>query len=255
LHELSISLHSLSRVQTSKRWQQARLKANPKFFHDVMSSRRRCNSIQLLHVNGSQIQGVQNVREAVFDHFSSHFRKTTVERSGVESLRFRQLSLVEVGSLIRPFLLEEVKQAIWDCDSYKSPGPDGVSFGFIKQFWSILKGDFMRFVMEFHRNGRLSKGINATFTALIPKVASPQHMNDFRPISLGNCMYKVLAKILANRLSAVIRSVVSDCRSAFVKGKQILVANEVVDDACRLKKEMLLFKVDFEKAYDLVDFI
>jgi len=72
-------------------------------------------------------------------------------------------------------------------------------------------------------------------------------------------MYKVLAKILANRLSAVIGSVVSDCQSAFVKGKQILdsilVANEVVDDARRLKKEMLLFKVDFEKAYDSMDFI
>jgi len=265
LHELSISLHSLLRVQTSKCWQQARLNwlkegdANTKFFHDIMSSRRRCNSIQLLHVNGSQIQGVQNVREVVFDHFPSHFRKTTMERPGVESLRFRQLCLVEVGSLIRPFLSEEVKQAIWDCDSYKSPGPDGVSFRFIKQFWSVLKGDFMRFVMEFHRNGRLPKGINAAFIALIPKVASPQCLNDFRPISLVNCMYKVLAKILANRLSAVIGSVVSDCQSAFVKGKQILdsilVANEVIDDVRRLKKEMLLFQVDFEKAYDSVDFI
>jgi len=70
-------------------------------------------------------------------------------------------------------------------------------------------------------------------------------------------MYKVLAKILANRLRVVIRSVVSDSQSAFVKGKQILdgilLANEAVDVARCLKKEMLLFKVDFEKAYDSVD--
>lgn len=61
--------------------------------------------------------------------------------------------------------------------------------------------------------------MNATFIALIPKVESPQSLNDFRPISLVGCMYKVLAKILANRLRAVIGSVVSDAQSTFVKGK------------------------------------
>jgi len=70
-------------------------------------------------------------------------------------------------------------------------------------------------------------------------------------------MYKVLAKVLPNRLRTVITSVVFDFQSAFVKGKQILdgilVANEAVDEARRLKKELLLFKVDFEKAYDSVD--
>ena len=76
-------------------------------------------------------------------------------------------------------------------------------------------------------------------------------------ISLVGCMYKVLAKIFANRLRAVIGSVVSDSQSAFVKGNQILdgilVANEAVDEARCMNKEMLLFKVDFEKAYDSVD--
>jgi hypothetical protein len=89
------------------------------------------------------------------------------------------LSVIEAGNLIRQFTVEEVKQAVWDCDSFKSPGPDGINFGFIKQFWHILKEDFMRFIMEFHRNGRLTKGINATFIALIPKVSSPQRLNDF----------------------------------------------------------------------------
>lgn len=72
-------------------------------------------------------------------------------------------------------------------------------------------------------------------------------------------MYKVLAKVLVNRLRAVMGSVVSDSQSAFVKGKQILdgilIANETVDEARHLKKELILFKVDFEKAYDSVDLI
>jgi hypothetical protein len=115
----------------------------------------------------------------------------------------------------------------------------------------------MRFLLEFHRNGKLTKGVNSTYIALIPKVDNPQCLADFRPIALVDCLYKVLAKVLANRLRSVMEFVVSDSQSAFIRGKQILdgilVANEVVVEARRLKKELLLFKVDFEKAYDSVD--
>jgi len=111
----------------------------------------------------------------------------------------------------------------------------------------------MHFLSEFHRNGQLSKGINCTFVSLIPKVDSPQCVNDFRPISLVGCMYKILAKVLANRLRKVIGSVISNSQSVFVHRRQILdrilVANEVVDEARKMKKELLLFNVDFEKAY------
>ena len=70
-------------------------------------------------------------------------------------------------------------------------------------------------------------------------------------------LYKILAKILANRLRQVIGSVVSKIQSAFVKNRQILdgilIANEVVDEAWKSKKDLLLFKVNFEKVYDSVD--
>ena len=182
--------------------------ANTKKINGVMSSRRQHNALRLLQVNGVQVEGVQNVREAVFHHFSSHYKATDWVQPGVEDLSFCRLSVAELGTLVCPFTLEEVKQAIWDCDSYKSPGPDGINFGFIKQFWPELKDDFMRFVVEFHRNRKLTKEVNATFIALILKVESPQRLNDFQPISLVGCMYKVLVKMLANRLCVVIGSVV-----------------------------------------------
>ena len=159
--------------------------------------------------------------------------------------------------MVKLFSVEKVKIAVWDCDNYKCQVPDGITFGFIKDFWDILWDDVMRFLVEFHRNERLTKGINSTFIALIPKVESLQRLNDFRPISLVGSMYKILAKVLANRLRSIIGSVISDSQSSFVKGQQILdgilVANEVVDDARRCKKELLLFKVDFEKPYDSID--
>jgi hypothetical protein len=103
----------------------------------------------------------------------------------------------------------------------------------------------------------LTKGLNATFIALITKVDSPQRLNDFRPISLVGSLYKILAKVLANRLRLVIGSVISESQTTLVKDRQILdgilIANEIVDEAQKSKKELLLFKVDFEKAYDSVD--
>lgn len=70
-------------------------------------------------------------------------------------------------------------------------------------------------------------------------------------------MYKILTKILANRLCMVIGSVIFETQSAFIKGRQILddilVANEVVDEARKCKKGLILFKVDFEKAYNSID--
>lgn len=115
----------------------------------------------------------------------------------------------------------------------------------------------MRFLFDFHRNGKLEKGINSTFIVLIPNVKNPQQLSEFRPISLVGCMYRILAKVLANRLGYVIGGVISDIQSTFIKGRNILdgimVANEVVDDARKNKKELLLFKVDFEKTYDSVN--
>ena len=200
--ELSVKLHSLSRVQTSMNWQKAMMNwvregdANSKFFHNMMSSRQRRNSLQLIHVDGVLVKGVQNIRAAVLNHFTTHYRATNTSRPRVTSLNFRKLTYAQAGTLVRPFSLEEVKQAVWDCDSFKSPGPDGIYVGFIKDFWLQLKDDSMRFLVEFHQNGKLTKGVNSTFIALIPKVDSPQRLADFRPISLVGCMYKVLAKVL-----------------------------------------------------------
>jgi len=173
------------------------------------------------------------------------------------NLNFRTISVREGAEITKPFNMEELKNAVLDCDSYKCPGPNGVNFGFIKDFSGDMNEDLMRFVSDFHCNRKLVKGINSTFISLIPKKDCPQTLNDFRPISLVGSLYKVLVKLLANQLKNVIGSVISDAQSAFVKGRQILdgilVANEVVDQAKNLKKDLLLFKVDFEKAYDLVD--
>lgn len=85
------------------------------------------------------------------------------------NFNFRTLSIREGAAITKSFGMEELKTAVWDCDSYKCPGSNGVNLGFIKDFWLDMKEDLMHFVSDFHRNGKLLKGINNTFITLIPK--------------------------------------------------------------------------------------
>lgn len=99
---------------------------------------------------------------------------------------------------------------MWDCEGQKSPSPNGTNFSFIKDFWDIIKTDFIAFLEEFHANGRMVKGSNSSFICLIPKKANPLRVSNYRPISLIGCMYKVLAKLLANRMRNVMPTVISE---------------------------------------------
>jgi len=107
---------------------------------------------------------------------------------------------------------------------------------------------------EFHSNGSLPKSCNASFIALVPKGDYQQGLGDFRPISIIVCLYKAIAKVLVGRLKKVMGKLVSENQFAFLGERNMLdgvvVINEVVDEAHRMKKPCFVFKVDFEKAYN-----
>jgi len=118
---------------------------NSKFFHEVMSSRRRSNTIISILVNGAHIEGVEGVKSVVFDHFNNHFKKVEIDRLGLGDLLFKTTDDVEGVDLIKPFLMEETKEAMWKCDIFKSSGPDDINLRFFKDFWDMLKVDLLIF--------------------------------------------------------------------------------------------------------------
>src|ERR1044072_5062685 len=129
--------------------------------------------------------------------------------------------------------MEEVWSVIRDSDGNKAPGPDGFNMKFFKEQWEAIKADMMVFFTDFHKNGVLVKGMNAAFVALIPKKDAPEVISDYRPISLIGSVYKILAKVLAKRLSGVVADPITDFQFAFTHGRQIsdciLIASEVSD--------------------------
>ncbi|KAK3188761.1 hypothetical protein Dsin_028322 [Dipteronia sinensis] len=172
---------------------------NTHFFHLMASDRRRRNFIGNFSFNGVVLSDPQSIRQEVFDFFRKKFVSVSWTGPKVEDLQLKRLSTYESRSLDEACSSEEVWEAIKGCEGNKAPGPNGLNLDFFKANWEAIKGDFMNFIHEFHSKGSIVKEINHTFIALIPKIRNPPSLGDFRPISLVGAVYKVLAKVLANR--------------------------------------------------------
>ncbi|RVW95937.1 hypothetical protein CK203_027605 [Vitis vinifera] len=124
----------------------------------------------------------------------------------MNSLEFDGIGVEEAARLEEMFSMEEVYLAISELNGDKAPGPNGEKF---------------------------VKSLNTTFLVLVPKKGGADDLSDFRLISLVGGLYKLLAKVLANRLKKVVGKVVSSTQNAFVEGRQILnaalIANEAIN--------------------------
>ena len=164
---------------------------------------------------------------------------------------------MEASSLEITFLMEEVSSTLSDLNGDKALGLDGLTVAFWQSCWDIVRDDVMRMFRDFHETGKFVRSLNATFIVMIPMKGGAEDLKDFRPISLVGSLYKLLAKVLANRLKRVMSSLVNKAQNAFVGGRQILVAsliaNEVIDSMVKKNERGILCKLDIEKAYDNIN--
>jgi len=187
---------------------------NSRYFYLLLNSNRRSNAVNGVHIEGAWIDDPTTVKEEIFRFFQQRYQEPELIRPKLNGVSFNSIDQQQNQMLVGCFSEDEIKRAVWECGSDKSPGPDGLNFKFIKQFWLLLKPDIIRFLYEFHANGIFPKGGNASFIALLPKVLDPQNLSEFRPISLIGCVYKIVAKVLANRLKRIMPDIIDERQSA-----------------------------------------
>jgi hypothetical protein len=123
------------------------------------------------------------------------------------------------NQLIKEFIAEEVDVALKQMAPLKAPGPDGLPLISNQQYWHLIGKDVTTAVLTCLNSGKILKAIiNHTYITLIPKVQNPEEVVEFRPISLCNVIYKIISKVLANRLKTLLPTIVSESQSAFIPG-------------------------------------
>lgn len=153
----------------------------------------------------------------------------------------------------------EIETALFEMDGYKAPGPDGMPAIFYQHFWPSVKNDVTQMVASFLNSGRMLKELNQSTIVLIPKGDEQQSCRDYKPISLCNVSYKIISKVLTNRLQKTVKEIISPFQNAFAKGRSItdnvLIAHEVLRYIRRHKKGKTgwaSIKIDLQKAYDKI---
>lgn len=141
----------------------------------------------------------------------------------------------------------------------RHPGPDGFHPIFFKSKWEVVGQDVFNFVASVFENPSLIGNVNHTLLTLIPKLDDPKKAADFRLIALCNVIYKVVTKVLTNRIRLVLPHIIAGSQSSFIQGRDTKDNSIVLQEAVHTmqgmtsRKRFMIIKLDLAKAYDKLE--
>ncbi|KAI9397521.1 hypothetical protein POPTR_003G047001v4, partial [Populus trichocarpa] len=170
---------------------------NTSYFHKSVNGRQNRNKLlSLTREDGEVVEGHEAVKSEVIAYFHRVLGVDQMPRvlneEVMESAINLKLSSTQQHVLAQDVTREEIKHAMFSLKNNKAPGPDGFNAGFFKRMWHIVGEDVINAVRSFFQTRRMLKEMNATSISLIPKVANPTRLTDFRPISCCNTVYKCI---------------------------------------------------------------
>ena len=234
LNDILVKREIVSRQKMKVQWAKEG-DANSRLFHSLLNARTSKNLISKIELdNGQVLTREEDIVPEIVRFYESLYSDEVPEILGFEGVEWGGIDTFLSDWLERPFNEEEIKEAVFECDGSKAPGPDGYSMAVCQAQWDTVKSKLLKVFEEFYRSGIINGISNETYICLIPKKLNSCRIRDFRPISLVTSLCKIIAKVLAKRLQVVLGGTISKSQGAFVAGRQILdvalVANEVVED-------------------------
>eukprot|EP00253_Pinus_taeda_P034161 PITA_34161 len=238
--------------------------ANTKFYHKFANGRKIINTIwELKDKHGHQVTSQKNLARLATAHFHGIYRAPAdvniLEIMRIAELFPRYIDQEDSEELLKEVTMAELEATLKWFKKDKSPGPDGWTIELYLAFFDLLGNDLLKIVEDSRRRGRISSAIKSTFIALIPKSNAPSSFDDFCPISLCKCLYKIIVKTIANRLKPILSQHISSEQFAFLHRRQIheaiASAQELLHTLHVKRQKGMILKVDLSKAFDTTNWL
>lgn len=180
----------------------------------------------MLDSNGVTKMSQEDIMKVVFDYYLDLFKtsRPPISADDIVGIDMRVTEDMRT-SMSRPFAKDEIIDALRSIHPGKSPGSDGLPALFYNKFWDFVGEEVCSLVLHFLNHGGMPSRLNDTTVVLIPKTKKPKVMKALRPISLCNVSYKLISKVLANRLKIFLPDIIEDNESTFVPGRLIQITS------------------------------
>jgi hypothetical protein len=261
--ELELTLKKIVDEERAKLKQRARDKfilegdENSKYFHLLANYKRRKLKIVSLSHDDIVAQDDNAINQLATSFYQNLFGPSQETDISLNDLNMQLLDDFDRSCLTRHFDMDEIREVVFSMKHNRAPGPDSIPVEFFQEFWDTIKTDLFKLFQDFYAGTLNIERLNYGVVTLIPKVPNVDDIKAFRPICLLNVCYKIITKVLTNRLANCITNVISDCQYGFIKGKYIMDGvvslHEIIHEVKKKKQSGVIFKVDFEKAYDKVN--
>ncbi|XP_017604816.1 uncharacterized protein LOC108451662 [Gossypium arboreum] len=235
---------------------------NTRFFHVRAFNRRKKNNIaRPKDINGFWRENTVDICKAINEYFQLLF-KSNLNSNNVLNLDYieRCISGEDNDKLLKDFMDSEIKEACSQMDPRKAPRIDWLLGNFFKENWDVVGEDVIILCLDILRGEKNVDCLNDTIIILILKIKEPVDMTNFRPISICRVIYKIVTKVLANRMRETLPLCISQNQSAFVSRRMvhdnILIAHELVhylQSGKNGSNKGFVIKLDMSKAYDRVE--
>jgi len=201
----------------------------------------------------------RKMRKIAVDFYSELYKKEDTDNGCTLQLLQQLPTITEEQSrtLDSALSFQELTEAVTQMSTGRSPGIDGLPVDFYKAFWKIIGRDFYEVVQKCFNDKLLPKSCQRAVLALLPKKGDLSLLKNWRPVSILTSDYKIIAKLLANRMKCVLGDIIHQDQSYCIPGRtihdNIFLIRDILDYSKLYEENIGFLFLDQEKAFDRVD--